>query len=237
MQAAHPLLMASARHTGFYKRNPWQRLERTLQLTYALTFGTTHEATRAAEHINEVHRSVHGMDEVTGLPYDAFDPALLLWVHACLVDSALLFERLTVGRLDQDGRERFHREQMVVAEMLGLSSDRIPPTVPELSEYIDTMVSSGTLRVTEAARDFVTLFADPPKEATWRPLLRLVAWWGFATLPAPLREDYGLRPSLIRAIGARTSLAALRRIRPVLPAQFRRILPAREAVRRVHPRG
>lgn len=237
MQAAHPLLIASARHTGFYKRNPWQRLERTLQLTYAITFGTVDEATRAVEHINEVHRFVRGVDEVTGLPYDAFDPDLLLWVHACLVDSALLFERLTVGRLDDDGRERFHQEQMVVAEMLGLSPDRIPPTVPELRAYIDAKVASGDLQVTDAARDFVTLFRHPPKEATWRPVLRLVVAWAFATLPQPLAEQYGVRPNLARIAGARASLGALRVLRPALPRRVRRILPALEAGERVQPQS
>lgn len=233
MQAAHPLLMASARESGFYKKNPWRRLERTLQLTYAMTFGTVEEASRAADHINEVHRSVRGVDEVTGLRYDAFDPDLLLWVHACLVDSALLFERLTVGKLDDDGRQRFHEEQMVVAEMLGLASDRIPPTVSELSAYIDRMVRSGALQVTDAARDFLVLFEDPPKEATWRPVLRLVAWWAFASLPAPLAEQYGKRPSLARMAGLRASLAGLRLLRPALPARFRRILPAQEASARI----
>ena len=55
---------------------------------------------------------------MTGAPYDALDPHLLLYVHACLVDSALLFERLTVGRLDDAGRQRFHEEQMLAAEMM-----------------------------------------------------------------------------------------------------------------------
>lgn len=233
MQAAHPLLMASARDAGFYKKNPWRRLERTLQLTYAMTFGTVEEANRAADHINEIHRSVQGVDEVTGLPYDALDPDLLLWVHACLVDSALLFERLTVGRLHDEGRQRFHEEQMVVAEMLGLPPERIPPTVPELTAYIDTMVQSRELQVTDAAREFLILFADPPRDAAWRPVLRLVAWWAFATLPPPLAEQYDKRPSLLRATGLRASLTALRLLRPALPVRFRRILPAQEASARV----
>ena len=32
MQAAHPLVIAGARATGFYERNPWTRLERRAQL-------------------------------------------------------------------------------------------------------------------------------------------------------------------------------------------------------------
>src|SRR6188472_2825356 len=99
MQAAHPLVIAGARQTGFYERDAWKRLERTLQLQYTITFGSRREADEAARRIRRVHDAVHGVDEVTGLPYDANDPELLLWVHACLVDSALEFERLTVGRL------------------------------------------------------------------------------------------------------------------------------------------
>src|SRR5437763_627703 len=56
MQAAHPLVIAGARETGFYERNPWKRLERTLQLTYAITFGSRSQAQEAAARINTVHR-------------------------------------------------------------------------------------------------------------------------------------------------------------------------------------
>src|ERR671918_2013528 len=62
MHGAHPLVIAGARETGFYERNPWKRLERTLFLTYSLTFGTREEALAAAERINEVHRRVRGVD-------------------------------------------------------------------------------------------------------------------------------------------------------------------------------
>ena len=120
MQAAHPLVIAGARETGFYERNPWKRLQRTLVLTYTITFGSKAEADAAAERINDVHTRVKGIDAETGLPYDGLDPDLLLYVHACLIESALVFERLTVGELDAGGRQRFHEEQMLAAEMVGI---------------------------------------------------------------------------------------------------------------------
>jgi uncharacterized protein (DUF2236 family) len=232
MDAAHPLVIAGARDTGFYDRNPWKRLERTVALTYAITFGTREEALSAAERINEIHRSVKGVDEVTGLPYDAMDPDLLLWVHACLVDSALLFERLTVGRLTPEERERFHREQMVAAELLGLGRDRIPPTTADLRAYIDEVVAGDTLVVTEAARKVADLFRKPPSEAEWRPVLRAVSWWGFGTLPPVLRTMYGIRWGAAREAALRASLRSLRLARPAIPRRFRWILPAQQAVRR-----
>jgi uncharacterized protein (DUF2236 family) len=233
MQAVHPLIIAGARESGFYQRDPWKRLQRTLALTYAITFGTKLEAMRAAERINAVHRSVHGVDEVTGLPYDAFDPDLLLWVHACLVDSALLFEQLTVGRLDDEGRERFHHEQMVAAELLHLPRAHIPPTVGKLRAWMERLIAGGILQVTDASLDVASMFHDPPREAEWRPVLRAVSWWAFGTLPPPIREQYGVRWNASRELALRGTLRWLRLFRPAIPTRFRHIMPAQDAQRRV----
>ena len=233
MHAAHPLVLAGARQTGFYERNPWKRMERTLHLTYTMTFGTRTEALEAAERINRVHREVHGVDAVTGLPYDALDPDLLLWVHACLVDSQLLFERLGVGRLDGAGRERFHQEQIAGAELLGLRRSKIPPTVAGLRAYVEGVVGSGVLRVTPETMKVANLIRRPPREVPWRPVLRQIAWWAFATLPEPLRAQYGVRWNPLKQIRLAGSLRTLKLVRPLIPSTFREIYPARQAIRRV----
>ncbi len=228
MQAAHPLVIAGARRSGFYERDPWKRLQRTLQLTYSLTFGSAEEAQAAADRINDVHRRVHGVDEVTGLAYDALDPELLLWVHACLVDSALLFEQYTVGNLNEAGRQRFHEEQMLAAELVLLPREAIPATVSELRRYIDGVVASGILRVTDSARTVASMFQDPPAGADWRPVLRAVYRWAFGTLPPALRDGYGVRWNAAKELALRASLPSLRVVRPLLPRRFRFIQPYQE---------
>lgn len=228
MQAAHPLVIAGARETGFYERNPWKRLQRTLILTYTITFGSIAEAHAAAERINEVHARIRGVDDVTGLPYDALDPQLLLYVHACLVDSALLYEELTVGRLDDAGRQRFHEEQMLAAEMVAIPREIIPPTVASLRAYLDDVMHSGILRVTDSARKVADLFIDPPRDAEWRPVLRGVSRLAFGTLPPALREMYGVRMSRTKEAAMRALFAATRALRPALPARFRYIAPYQE---------
>jgi uncharacterized protein (DUF2236 family) len=228
MQAAHPLVIAGARESGFYERNPWKRLQRTLMLTYAITFGSIKGAQAAADRINEVHARVTGMDEVTGLPYDALDPELLLWVHACLVDSALLFEELTVGELDDARRQRFHEEQMLAAELVRLPRGMVPPTVSELRSYIDGVVDSGILRVTDAARTVAHLFDQPPPEAEWRPVLRGVSRLAFGTLPGPIREMYGVGLGPTRGVAMRAAFALVRAGRPLLPPKYRFIAPYQE---------
>ena len=108
---------------------------------------------------------------MTGLSYDALDPQLLLWVHACLVDSALLFEALTVGRLDDAGRQRFHEEQMLAGELVRIPRELIPPTVPGLRAYMQGVIESGILRATDSARRVAQLFDHPAA-----PDLGLAGW-------------------------------------------------------------
>lgn len=228
MQAAHPLVIAGARETGFYERNPWRRLQRTLILTYAITFGTKAEAHAAADRINEIHARIKGVDDVTGLPYDALDPELLLYVHACLVDSALLFEELTVGKLDDEGRQRFHEEQKLVAEMVLVPRDLIPPTVRELRTYLQGEYDGGLLRVTDSARTVADLFRDPPDEAEWRPVLKGVSRLAFATLPPELRAMYGIEVGAGKRAAMGATFGAMRALRPLLPPKYRYIAPYEE---------
>jgi len=240
MQAAHPSVIAGARHTGFYERNPWKRLQRTLILTYAVTFGTKAEANAAADRINEVHTRIHGIDEITGRPYDALDPELLLYVHACLVDCALLFEELTVGDLDDAGRQRFHEEQMLAAEMMLIPRSMIPPTVPALRAYLGDLADAGTFMVTESARRVADLFLSPPPEAEWRPVLRGVSRLAFATLPPVLRDLYGVKVGAGKKAAMHATFAAIRATRPALPPKFRYIAPYNEyrmRVRGIEPPG
>ncbi len=232
MQAAHPLVVAGANQTAMYERNPWKRLQRTLILTYTLTFGTKAEAHAAADKINEVHTRINGIDPVTGKRYDALDPELLLYVHACLVDSAILFERLTVGALDDAGRQRFHEEQMLAAELCLVPRETIPPTWQGLSAWLADFGDRGELQVTEGARRVLDLFFDPPQEAEWRPVLRGVSRLAYGTLPDGIREMYGVPFGPLKRGAMRASFPAIRAARPLLPPKYRFIAPYTEFLMR-----
>jgi uncharacterized protein (DUF2236 family) len=225
LQAAHPLVVAGVNQTGMYERNPWKRLQRTLVLTYAITFGTRAQAHAAAEKINDVHARINGVDRVTGERYDALDPHLLLYVHATLIDSALLFEELTIGRLDDAGRQAFHEEQMLAAELVRIPKETIPPTVPALRAWLGDVIDRGELQVTEGARRVADLFMDPPADAEWRPILPQVARLAFGTLPPVVREMYGIRWSAAKEAGLRATLAAMRAGHGLMPKKYRFIEP------------
>src|SRR6186713_3205406 len=83
MQLAHPQVAQGVAEHSDFARDPIARLLRTLRLTLALVYGSDADVSRALAAINGVHR------HVSGEGYAATDPALLLWVHATLIDTAL----------------------------------------------------------------------------------------------------------------------------------------------------
>jgi uncharacterized protein (DUF2236 family) len=238
MHAAHPLVVAGARQTQMYTRDPWARLERTLRLNYMVTFGTKAQADATARHVNAVHADIHGIDFVTGRPYDALDPGLLLWVHACLVDTALVMERLVVGGLDPAGRQRFYDESLVQAELLALPRSAVPATVEEMRDYMARVISSGVLRRTDGSQAVGDLIRHPPPETPRRGLWRLISFWSFGLLPDEIRRGvYSVPWNRTQELALRASLRAARHLRPLAPGNLRFIPPARAAAGRAAGEG
>src|SRR5258708_39617106 len=67
MQIAHPLVAQGVLDYSSVKKDPFKRLNRTLQLTQSFIFGTNEEVAQAAEKINRVHRAVKGsLNETVG---------------------------------------------------------------------------------------------------------------------------------------------------------------------------
>jgi hypothetical protein len=91
-----PLVAVGVVQHSDYRRDLWRRLGRTLRALYLITYGTKAEAERAAEAVQTVHARVHGKTDVqlgpfpAGTSYSASDPALMLWVHATLVEAFAL---------------------------------------------------------------------------------------------------------------------------------------------------
>src|SRR5499433_1636276 len=86
IQALHPLAMAGVDQHSDWRADPVGRLAATSAYLANITFGERAVAERAATRVRRIHERVTGVDSETGQPYAASDPALLLWVHAALVD-------------------------------------------------------------------------------------------------------------------------------------------------------
>src|SRR5580692_4139175 len=115
MQALHPLAMAGVDQHSDWREDPVGRLAATSRYLATVGFGGKAAAEKAAARGRRIHERVTGTDPVTGLAYAASDPALLLWVHAALVDSTLVAREL-FGTQPKDGEaDAFVREMVVAA--------------------------------------------------------------------------------------------------------------------------
>lgn len=234
LHAAHPLVAAGARQTATYRRDPWARLLRTLSLQLLLPFGTKEEAQKAADRINRLHTVINGTDSATGEPYDALDPDLLLWVHAALEVSTVLFYELTVRPLTEWQKERFHEENKLAGELVLLPRDRIPETYADTEAYLRSVIESDRLLVTDVAREVADLIRGGPVPWHLKPIWAFISFAAIGTLPEEVRRLYGFRFGPIRRRVLRANLWVLKRVRPFLPKRLRWILPAQIAERRAN---
>lgn len=232
LQVAHPLVAAGVAQHSNYAEDPWGRLYRTLDLVTRIVFGTRAEAQEASDRIWRVHTRVKGVSD-EGVPYEANDPELLMWVHATLVDTSVLVYTKYIGSLSADEREAYYREQILLGEMFGVPRDRQPPTYREFNEYFDEMVHGGTLRVTPALRDVASATLHPHLPFVARPAVEALNFFTAAHLPEWLRDELGMSWGPNRRRLDSASRAMVRGVLPVLPRLLRDFPLARSAERRV----
>ncbi len=186
MQLAHPLVAAGVdAHTDF-RTHPIRRLRRTVRMTMAIVFGERETALAAARAVNQAHAHVRGPG------YRALDPDLLLWVHATLVDSALITYETFVKQLTSSERDDFYAESKVLGELLGIPPDRFPATLSDFDAYVSRMIFEGPVRVTDRARDLARLVLRPPIRLLPGPVMIPFEVITSGLLPASLRDEYGL---------------------------------------------
>ena len=160
MQALHPLAMAGVDQHSDWRRDPVGRLAATSAYVATVNFGEQATARQAAARVRRIHEHVQGTDTVTGRPYAAGDPALLLWVHAALVDSALAAGQLFGTTLSPADSDQYVAEMTVAAELVGVPHDLVPASVAELDQYLAAV--RPELRCTPAASESMAYLLDPP---------------------------------------------------------------------------
>jgi uncharacterized protein (DUF2236 family) len=198
LQVAHPLVAAGVVQHSNYHADLWRRLVRTLRALYLMAFGTKAEAERAGEIVRAVHARVRGTTETQlgrfppGTRYSAFDPELMLWVHATLVNSSLQVYERFVQQLPPEDEERYYREMALVAELFGTPARVIPRTLADFREYFAAELGGPTLTVTEPARAVAAVVHAADLPAPMRVLVPAHRLATAGLLPGRLRDEYGL---------------------------------------------
>ena len=190
MQALHPLAMAGVDQHSGWRQDPVGRLAATSAYLATISFGDRAAAERAAARVRRIHEHVSGVDAITGSPYQASDPALLLWVHVALVESSIEAGRLFGTPVSAEDGDRYVAEMVVAAELVGVPRDQVPSSLAALGGYIAS--ARPELRCTPAASESMAYLLDPPGLAD-----DLAEIWAdvrdgaVAALPAWAREMYG----------------------------------------------
>ena len=229
MQLAHPMVAAGVADHSRFRDDPLGRLANTLDLTLTVSFGDEGQRRDAAARVAETHRGVTGSRD--GQPYRALDPDLLVWVHATLVDSALVTYGRFVGPLGPAARARYYEDMRRQAAVFGVPPGALPSSFERFERYVAETVRE--LRVTSEAREVARAVLDPPVPPALRPVARAMAFVTVGLLPAPIRDSYGLiwdggREWLLSLVAAAIRATVV----PVLPDGLRRWPHARDADRR-----
>jgi len=96
LQLAHPWIAAAIAQHSPVLSDPIGRFHRTFNVMFTIVFGTTEQALAAARRLHRRHDCISGtlVDAAGPFPagsrYDANDLAALRWVHATLIDTALV---------------------------------------------------------------------------------------------------------------------------------------------------
>jgi uncharacterized protein (DUF2236 family) len=233
LQLAHPWVAAAIAQHSRVLADPIGRFHRTFGYMFTMVFGTTEQALAAARRLHARHARISGtlVESAGPFPagsrYQANDAAALLWVHATLMDTALVARDLVHPPLCAEDRERYWGEARLFAAFFGIPQEVLPQSWADFAAYNEAMWRSEILTVSAAAR---AIAAAVLSGAGTR--LRIPDWYRALTarlLPPRLREDFGLPYGASERRSSERALALLRRLHPWVPGRLRYVGPYQEA--------
>lgn len=226
LQIAHPMIAAGVfEHSGF-RSSPWAaagRLHQTVKAMLALVFGSEAARNQAIAGILAIHRRVNGRltESVgpfpAGTAYSAEDPALVLWVHATLLDSVPLVHELLISPLSAAEHDAYCAEAAPIAVALGARDDDVPRTRAALREYMESIYRSGVIAVGPQAAALARAVMMPPAARVVLPAAWLNELVTIGLLPDHVRAQYGFRWTPARARALPIALRAIRLLRRGTP--------------------
>src|SRR3954451_11513635 len=215
---------------------PFERLVRTAKIMESIYFGTREEADAVTARVRSLHARVRGEigrpagPHPAGSSYAADRPDMLLWILACLADSALVVYRTFVGPLSGPAqRERFWSDYLLMGELFGMPREDAPPDYAAFRDYMRDRLRSSDLFVTDEARALGRRVAfELPLPAHRRPALPAINLAVVGTLPARVRRLYEIawtpaHEAAFQALARGSELS-----RPLLPRDLRRGRSARD---------
>jgi uncharacterized protein (DUF2236 family) len=190
--------MAGVDQHSHWRDDPLARYASTAAYVLTTTYGDRAAARAAAARVRKIHEYVRGTDTVTGKPYDASDPALLIWVHAALVESALAAAARYGIALTPAEQDQYVAEMTAAAELVGVPAASFaeggaPASVAELDAYFAAV--RPALTASQSTADTATyLIGMPDVEPELAEAWEVIAAAAVASLPEWAQDMYGFDP-------------------------------------------
>jgi uncharacterized protein (DUF2236 family) len=229
VQATHPLAFAGLMANTSGQATPFQRLVHTAKTMETVFFGPRAEVDGEMARIGRLHARVRGSLEApagrhpAGAEYSAMDPEFLLWILACIADSAEATYEAFVRELSPSEQERYWQDYLLVGELFGLSRSDAPASYDEYRAYMAERVSSPDLHVLDEARDICRrILFEMPLPASRGPAVGVLHFAVIGLLPTRVRKLYGFDWDPLRQIAFEALKRAHRAAAPAIPARVRR---------------
>lgn len=240
LQLAHPWVAAGIADQSQLFIDPLGRFHRTFNVVFTMVYGTREQAIAVARRLYRRHAAVSGeMREsagpfAAGSRYIANEVDALRWVHATLVQTALMAHDLVLPPLSEAEREIYWTEASTIANLFGIPRQELPPDWASFESYVGIMCESDVLTVSTSARDIVQRIFSGAATRVAPP-----HWYRALTaqmLPERLRDAFDLPFGDVECRSAEQVLRWIGRLYPALPTALRTVGPCQEAAARIRGR-
>jgi uncharacterized protein (DUF2236 family) len=215
--------VGTSEHTAA-KLTPFKRLAHTGKWFETVMFGSRDEADEVLAAVQRMHSRVRGLlpedagPYPAGTPYDALEPALMLWTIAVMMDSAECFYELLVRRLRAEEREALWHDYIRFGELFGMPREAAPATYREFRAYYDGILAGDSLWLTDEARVVGRASAfEIPLPSSMQPAKAVHDLIMLGSLPPRVRRIYRLAWTPAHALAFKAATLAVRGARLALP--------------------
>jgi uncharacterized protein (DUF2236 family) len=224
MQLARPGVgygvMESRVESGRVDLHPIKRARTTFTYLAVATAGTEAQKAAFRRAVNRAHAEVYSTPD-SPVAYNAFDPALQLWVGACLYKGAVDVHRIFVGEMDDEEAERHYREGMALGTTLQVPPEMWPPDRKAFDMY--WRESLDKVHIDDAVREYLYPIAAgrmpgmtlPGPLQRWADSIALLMTTGF--LPQRFRDEMRLPWDAAKQRRFDRLMAVLRTVNNLMP--------------------
>ncbi len=197
MQTAHPWITAGIDEHSIVRYDPLERARRTFIYISTIVYGSMPQVMEASNTVHKIHNAIEGQ-----IPYEAGaferdshyganEVSAMIWVSATLWDTLAKMYEEYEGPLTAAEQDQFYEEIKLFNMMFGIPESANPPNWTAFQDYVETMVHSPQLTVTDNAKMLKEDLFNQNSIILGFPLwVQEVAT--AVNLPAPIREQYDM---------------------------------------------